>query len=53
LAAACGGSLRLRPAAELLAPLLDGALRDLMKLKPPQLLDERYRKFRRMGVFEK
>jgi acetyl-CoA carboxylase carboxyl transferase subunit alpha len=40
-------------AAELLAPVLERALRDLMKLKPPQLLDERYKKFRRMGVFEK
>jgi acetyl-CoA carboxylase carboxyl transferase subunit alpha len=40
-------------AAELLAPVLERAVRDLMKLKPPQLLDERYRKFRKMGVFEK
>lgn len=40
-------------AAEVLAPYLERALRDLQKLKPPQLLDERYKKFRRMGFFEK
>ena len=40
-------------AAELIAPSLEKAMRELMKLKPPQLLDERYKKFRRMGVFEK
>ncbi|HEX2059230.1 MAG TPA: acetyl-CoA carboxylase carboxyltransferase subunit alpha [Thermoanaerobaculia bacterium] len=40
-------------AAELLAPYLERALRDLAKLKGPALLDERYRKFRKMGVFEK
>lgn len=40
-------------AAELLAPYLEKALRELMKLKPAQLVDERYKKFRRMGVFEK
>ena len=40
-------------AAEVLAPALERALRDLQKLKPAQLLDERYKKFRRMGVFEK
>jgi len=40
-------------AAELLAPFIERAIRDLQKLKPPQLLEERYRKFRRMGVFEK
>ncbi|MDQ3281912.1 MAG: acetyl-CoA carboxylase carboxyltransferase subunit alpha [Acidobacteriota bacterium] len=39
-------------AAELLADAIDRAVRDLQKLKPQQLLDERYRKFRRMGVFE-
>jgi acetyl-CoA carboxylase carboxyl transferase subunit alpha len=38
-------------AAELLAPSIERALRDLMKLKPAQLLDERYKKFRKMGVF--
>ncbi len=40
-------------AAETLAPYLERALRDLVKLKPQQLLDERYAKFRKMGVFEK
>ena len=40
-------------AADLLAPYLERALRDLQKLKPPVLLDERYKKFRRMGVFER
>ena len=40
-------------AAELLAPVLERTLRELTKLKPPQLLDERYKKFRKMGVFEK
>lgn len=40
-------------AAELLAPFLERALKDLQKLKPPQLLEERYKKFRKMGVFEK
>ena len=37
----------------LLAPYLERALKDFAKLKPAQLLDERYKKFRRMGVFEK
>jgi acetyl-CoA carboxylase carboxyl transferase subunit alpha len=40
-------------AANLLAPSIERALRDLQKLKPAQLLDERYKKFRKMGVFEK
>jgi acetyl-CoA carboxylase carboxyl transferase subunit alpha len=40
-------------AAETLAPVLERVIRELMKLKPPQLLDERYKKFRRMGVFER
>ncbi|HYH08285.1 MAG TPA: acetyl-CoA carboxylase carboxyltransferase subunit alpha [Thermoanaerobaculia bacterium] len=40
-------------AADLLAPYLERALHDLQKLKPPVLLDERYKKFRRMGVFER
>jgi acetyl-CoA carboxylase carboxyl transferase subunit alpha len=39
--------------AEMLGPYLERALRDLQKLKPPALLDERYKKFRKMGVFEK
>lgn len=40
-------------AAASLAPYVERALKDLLKLKPAQLLDERYKKFRRMGVFEK
>jgi acetyl-CoA carboxylase carboxyl transferase subunit alpha len=40
-------------AAELLAPSIERAIRELQKLKPAQLLDERYKKFRKMGVFEK
>jgi acetyl-CoA carboxylase carboxyl transferase subunit alpha len=39
--------------AELLAPILERAIRDLQKLKPAALLDERYKKFRKMGVFER
>jgi len=40
-------------AAELLAPYLEKGLKELMKLKPAALVEERYKKFRRMGVFEK
>lgn len=40
-------------AAEMLAPYLERAIRELTKLKPAALIDERYKKFRRMGVFEK
>jgi acetyl-CoA carboxylase carboxyl transferase subunit alpha len=40
-------------AAHTLAPHLDRALKELLKLKPAQLLDERYKKFRKMGAFEK
>jgi len=40
-------------AAETLGPYLERALKELQKLKPAQLVDERYKKFRRMGVFEK
>jgi len=40
-------------AAELLAPHLEKALKELQKLKPAALLDERYKKFRSMGVFER
>jgi len=40
-------------AAELLAPYLERALKELQKLKGPALLEERYKKFRKMGVFEK
>jgi len=39
--------------AALLAPSIERAVRELQKLKPAQLLDERYKKFRKMGVFEK
>ena len=39
--------------AEILRPHLEKHLRELMRMKPQQLLDERYRKFRRMGFFEK
>jgi len=40
-------------AAEFLAPYIERALRELGKLKPAQLLDERYKKFRKMGVYER
>lgn len=40
-------------AADLLAPILERSVRELLKLKPPQLIDERYKKFRKMGVFER
>jgi acetyl-CoA carboxylase carboxyl transferase subunit alpha len=40
-------------AAELLAPYLDRALKDLQKIKPSLLPEERYKKFRKMGYFEK
>jgi acetyl-CoA carboxylase carboxyl transferase subunit alpha len=36
-----------------LRPYLEKSLRELMRLKPQQMLEERYRKFRRMGFFEK
>jgi acetyl-CoA carboxylase carboxyl transferase subunit alpha len=40
-------------AAELLRPFLLKALKELSKIKPSALPDERYKKFRKMGVFEK
>ncbi len=40
-------------AAELLAPYLEKALKELQKLKPAALPEERYKKFRKMGVVEK
>jgi acetyl-CoA carboxylase carboxyl transferase subunit alpha len=40
-------------AAALLAPYLEKGLKELQKLKPAQLPEERYKKFRKMGVFEK
>lgn len=40
-------------AAGLLAPYLEKALKEVAKLKPALLLEERYRKFRKMGHVEK
>ena len=40
-------------AAELLAPYLEKALKELQKLKPAALPEERYKKFRKMGMFER
>jgi acetyl-CoA carboxylase carboxyl transferase subunit alpha len=40
-------------AASLLRPYLEKALKELSKLKPAQIPEERYKKFRRMGFFEK
>jgi acetyl-CoA carboxylase carboxyl transferase subunit alpha len=40
-------------AAELLAPYLEKALKELQKLKPAALPEERYKKYRKMGVVEK
>jgi acetyl-CoA carboxylase carboxyl transferase subunit alpha len=40
-------------AADTLAPYLERAFKELTKLKPAQLVEERYKKFRKMGVFEK
>jgi acetyl-CoA carboxylase carboxyl transferase subunit alpha len=40
-------------AAELLEPFLERGLRELQKLKPALLIEERFEKFRKMGVFEK
>ena len=40
-------------AAELLSPYLDRLLKELMKLKPALLIEERYKKFRRIGFFER
>jgi acetyl-CoA carboxylase carboxyl transferase subunit alpha len=40
-------------AAELLAPAIEKGLKELQKLKPAQLIEERYKKFRKMGAFEK
>ena len=38
---------------ELLAPFLEKGLAELQKIKPALLPEERYKKFRKMGVFEK
>jgi len=40
-------------AAELLGPYLEKGLAELKKVKPSLLPEERYKKFRKMGVFEK
>ena len=40
-------------AAELLSPYLEKAMRELQKIKPAALPDERYKKFRKMGFFER
>lgn len=40
-------------AAALLGPFLERALKELQKLKPAQLVEERYKKFRKIGVVEK
>ncbi len=40
-------------AARLLAPYLERALRELQKVKPALLPEERYKKFRKMGHYEK
>jgi acetyl-CoA carboxylase carboxyl transferase subunit alpha len=39
--------------AELLAPYLERSLKELQKLKPALLVEERYKKFRKIGVWEK
>ncbi|HUJ12225.1 MAG TPA: acetyl-CoA carboxylase carboxyltransferase subunit alpha [Thermoanaerobaculia bacterium] len=40
-------------AADLLAPYLERGLKELQKIKPALLPEERFDKFRKMGVFEK
>jgi acetyl-CoA carboxylase carboxyl transferase subunit alpha len=40
-------------AAELLGDAIERALREVQRLRGPELLDQRYNKFRKMGVFEK
>lgn len=42
-----------RKAAELLQPYLERALKELSKIKPSLLPEERYKKFRKMGFYEK
>ena len=42
-----------KTAADLLAPYLERGLRELQKIKPALLPEERFEKFRKMGVFEK
>ncbi|MFN2238295.1 MAG: acetyl-CoA carboxylase carboxyltransferase subunit alpha [Thermoanaerobaculia bacterium] len=48
-----GAHADIAQAATLLRPYLQRALKELSKIKPAQLPEERYKKFRRMGVFEK
>jgi acetyl-CoA carboxylase carboxyl transferase subunit alpha len=48
-----GAHADIAEAAALLRPYLQRALKELCKVKPAQLPEERYKKFRRMGVFEK
>src|SRR3954453_22033608 len=40
-------------AAEILAPYLEKAIKELQKIKPSLLPEERYKKFRKMGYFER
>lgn len=40
-------------AAEMLAPVLEKSLKEVQKTKPALLPEERYKKFRKMGVFER
>jgi acetyl-CoA carboxylase carboxyl transferase subunit alpha len=40
-------------AAQALRPYLERALKELHKVKPASLLEDRYRKFRKMGFYEK
>lgn len=42
-----------RKSAELLQPHLERALKELSKIKPALLPEERYKKFRKMGFYEK
>ena len=42
-----------KAAADLLAPYLERGLREMQKVKPALLPEERFDKFRKMGVFEK
>lgn len=50
----CGGAHSdPKEAADLLAPYLERGLKELQKIKPATLVEERYTKFRKMGAFEK
>jgi acetyl-CoA carboxylase carboxyl transferase subunit alpha len=39
--------------AEVLGPAIEKALKEVQKIKAPLLPEERYKKFRKMGVFER